>query len=596
MTFLFPWALLGLVAAAIPILLHLVERRQPPERAFPAVRYLEDATRDQRRRLKFRHLLLLALRTLLIVLVVLAAAGARLHRAVPLGAHTPMALVLIVDNSASSGAVMDGQPTIETLRITARAVLERATPSDRLWLLLADGVARPGTATELLARLDAVEVIPDRLDLGAAVRQADGLIRNAGRRGEVVVVSDAQRSAVSPVQVAAAVIVLRPAAAPPRNRAVSELVAGDQPWGGQGGRVAVQVVADDTTAVAARLTVGGSPPRDLLLTPGVPTTQRITVGTPGWHLVEVSLPADELRLDDTRQVAVQVARPTGVNWGSTDRFLDAALRVLIGERRLLEGGGVSIGRLGPGPSVVVPPEDPARLGALNRALAARGAAWRYGDVVTAPTRSDSTTLLPERVVVERSVRLVLGGGGTPSDTLITVGGEPWIVRSGDLVLVGSRFEPTWTDLPVRAGFVPLLDALASRVVHGAPTLPSTSAGGHLVLPAQVTRVVGAGTDAAVEGGAPWAPPAPGNYWLLAGLDTIGAISTGIDPRESALVRATPTELQDAWPGALVADLSGGASHTFAAGGRGDLRPLLLVLAVLTLIAESLVAGRIGRAR
>ncbi len=338
MTFLFPWALIGLAAAAIPILLHLVERRQPPERSFPAVRYLEDATRDQRRRLKCRHLLLLALRTLLVVLVVLAAAGARLHRAVPLGAHTPIAVVLIVDNSASSGAVMDGEPTIEALRTTARAVLERATPSDRLWLLLADGVARPGTATELLARLDAVEVIPDRLELGQAVRQADALIRNAGRRGEVVVVSDVQRSAVSPVEVEADVIVLRPAATPPRNRAIAELMAGDQPWSGQGGRIAVQVVADDTTAVAARLTAGASPPRDLLLTPGVPSTQRISLSAPGWHLIEVSLPADELRLDDTRQVAVQVAPPTGVNWSVGDRFLDAALRVLIGERRLLEGG------------------------------------------------------------------------------------------------------------------------------------------------------------------------------------------------------------------------------------------------------------------
>ncbi|MEO8479225.1 MAG: BatA and WFA domain-containing protein [Gemmatimonadota bacterium] len=596
MTFLFPWALLGLTAAAIPILLHLVERRQPPERSFPAVRYLEDATRDQRRRLKFRHLLLLALRTLLVVLVVLAAAGARLHRAVPFGAHTPIALVLILDNSASSGAVMDGEPTIEALRTTARAVLERATPSDRLWLLLADNVARPGTASELLARLDAVHVVPDRLELGQAVRQADALIRNAGRRGEVVVVSDAQRSAVSPVEVEADVIVLRPAAAPPRNRAIAVLTAADQPWSGEGGRVAVQVVADDTAAVAARLTAGSSPPRDLLLTPGVPSTQRIALSAPGWHLIEVSLPADELRLDDTRQVAVQVAPPTSVNWSGGDRFLDAALRVLIGERRLLEGGGVRVGGLGPGPSVVIPPEDPALLGALNRALAARGASWRYGDVVTAPAQSDSSTLLPERLAVERAVRLVPTGGGMDPDTLVTVGGEPWIVRSGELVLVGSRLEPTWTDLPVRAAFVPLLDALVSRVVHGSPTLPATSVGGRLRLPVQVTRVVGGGMDVAVEGGANWAPPAPGNYWLLAGFDTIGAISTGIDSRESALARATPAELGDAWPGAEVADLAGGASRTFAAGGRGDLRPLLLLLAVLTLIGESLVAGRIGRAR
>ena len=73
--FLHPWALAGLVAAAIPILLHLLARREPPTVVFPAVRYLITTTREHQRRLKLQHLLLLVLRTLLIVALVLAAAG-----------------------------------------------------------------------------------------------------------------------------------------------------------------------------------------------------------------------------------------------------------------------------------------------------------------------------------------------------------------------------------------------------------------------------------------------------------------------------------------------------------------------------------------
>ena len=99
MTFVAPWALIGLLAAAIPILLHLVQRREPPERAFPAVQYLQDATREHRRRLRFRHWLLLACRTLLIIALVLAAAGPLLRRTVPLGRHAPTAMVLVLDNS-----------------------------------------------------------------------------------------------------------------------------------------------------------------------------------------------------------------------------------------------------------------------------------------------------------------------------------------------------------------------------------------------------------------------------------------------------------------------------------------------------------------
>src|SRR3989442_3298045 len=73
-TFLHPLALAGLAAAAIPALLHLLERRVPPEAEFPPLRYLSEAERQNARRLKLRHLLLLRLRTALIVLLALAAA------------------------------------------------------------------------------------------------------------------------------------------------------------------------------------------------------------------------------------------------------------------------------------------------------------------------------------------------------------------------------------------------------------------------------------------------------------------------------------------------------------------------------------------
>src|SRR5688572_12843009 len=74
MIFLHPLALLGLAAVAIPALLHLLERRDPPELDFPPLRYLTDAERRSSRRLKLRNLLLLVLRTALILVIVLAAA------------------------------------------------------------------------------------------------------------------------------------------------------------------------------------------------------------------------------------------------------------------------------------------------------------------------------------------------------------------------------------------------------------------------------------------------------------------------------------------------------------------------------------------
>src|ERR1043166_7933922 len=61
-----PWALLGLAAAAIPLLLHLFARRVPPTVIFPATRYLAETARAHHRRLTLQHWLLLLVRTLIV--------------------------------------------------------------------------------------------------------------------------------------------------------------------------------------------------------------------------------------------------------------------------------------------------------------------------------------------------------------------------------------------------------------------------------------------------------------------------------------------------------------------------------------------------
>ena len=132
MTFVNPLALLGLAAAAIPALLHLLQRRVPPELDFPAVRYLTVAERESARRLKLRHLLLLILRTTLIVVIVLGAARPLVRMKESSGgggAHEPTAVVVILDNSPSSGAVVDGRLVLDRLRVAARGSIRGACPT-----------------------------------------------------------------------------------------------------------------------------------------------------------------------------------------------------------------------------------------------------------------------------------------------------------------------------------------------------------------------------------------------------------------------------------------------------------------------------------
>src|SRR5437867_5336431 len=131
-TFLHPLALGGLAAAAIPALLHLLERRVPPEAEFPPLRYLAEAERQSARRLRLRHLLLLVLRTALIVVIVLGAARPLVPTRGGGDAHEPTALAVILDNSPSSGVVEDGRPLLDRLKAVARGSLARSSSEDRL--------------------------------------------------------------------------------------------------------------------------------------------------------------------------------------------------------------------------------------------------------------------------------------------------------------------------------------------------------------------------------------------------------------------------------------------------------------------------------
>lgn len=74
MTLINSTVLLGLVLAAVPVILHLVMRAKPKRIEFPALRLLKARRTSNSRRMQLRHFLLLLLRALLIAVLVLAIA------------------------------------------------------------------------------------------------------------------------------------------------------------------------------------------------------------------------------------------------------------------------------------------------------------------------------------------------------------------------------------------------------------------------------------------------------------------------------------------------------------------------------------------
>jgi hypothetical protein len=81
------------------------------------------------------------------------------------------------------------------------------------------------------------------------------------------------------------------------------------------------------------------------------------------------------------------------------------------------------------------------------------------------------------------------------------------------------------------------------------------------------------------------PPVTGVFYLLAGRDTVGAMSVNPDPRESNLARATDAEARRLWKGVRMVALKDAAGDAFSSGSRGDLRGPLLWLALIAGLAE-----------
>ncbi len=586
-SFLHPWVLAGLVAAGIPILLHLIARRQPPTIVFPAVRYLLTTTQEHQKRLKLQNWLLLILRTLLIIAIVLAAAGPTVRLSGVPG-HAPSALVIVLDNSASSAAVTDGTPRLAQLRNAARGALARSSAEDALWLITADGVPRRGDAATLAAIVDSVRPSPTRLDLGVAVTLAGEVLASEPRPGEVLVLSDLQASGLTAAAIRPPVIAARVPGDPPPNAGIASLATGPQPWSSDGGRVVIALSGDSALSVPVSARLGNRPPRQVLGTPGAAATVAIPGAPAGWWNATAELDADEFRLDDRRETVVRIAPVARADCAASGRHVAAACDVLASNGRIGRGTEVTVGRAGPGASIILPPADVAELGALNRSLERLGSSWRYGVLRAEPLTSESGTLLGAHRVLRRYALETTGSGRT--GVLATAGGSPWIVRSGELILLGSRLEPEWTSLPVSAEFMPFMDRLLNRVARGEVALVDGTPGIPASLPDLATEVRHADRTWRVDGGGLFRAVEPGVHFILAGRDTIGALSVGVDPRESRLAPAPDRQLRELWPGARVVPLADAAAATFSSGARGDLRGPLLVAALLFGLAEVLLAS------
>jgi hypothetical protein len=102
MTFINPAFLFGLIAASLPILLHILNLRKLKTIEFSSLQFLKEMQKNKIRRLKLKQLLLLIIRTLLIISIVIAFARPTIDGSITgFESFAKSSSVILVDNSFS---------------------------------------------------------------------------------------------------------------------------------------------------------------------------------------------------------------------------------------------------------------------------------------------------------------------------------------------------------------------------------------------------------------------------------------------------------------------------------------------------------------
>jgi len=194
-SFLYPLFLYGLVAASLPVLIHLLNRRKLKRIRFPAVRFILLSQKRISRSYRLRHWLLLALRTLAVVFLALLLANPIFQIGAGLFAGGgPVSLVVLLDNSLSMRWSGDGDG-FKQAKEAARLLISGLNDGDRAALIPTnlsgkESFRLKGQKEILLKDLDAIEIADGTANFAAALGKAYELLSEPAAQKEIRVITD----------------------------------------------------------------------------------------------------------------------------------------------------------------------------------------------------------------------------------------------------------------------------------------------------------------------------------------------------------------------------------------------------------------------
>lgn len=200
MQFLNPWLLLGLIAVAIPIAVHLFNFRRYRKVMFSNVRYLKELKQQTRKQSNLLHLLVMAARILAIIFIVLAFAQPFLSSSKTTTKATSRVISVFVDNSFSMEAQGTNGSLMEEAKDKAREIASAYEQDDLFHLITNDfegNHQRLVSRDEFLTMLNDIRVSSSVRSFSEIVSRQLSAFENEKQKNAIVhYVSDFQKSTI----------------------------------------------------------------------------------------------------------------------------------------------------------------------------------------------------------------------------------------------------------------------------------------------------------------------------------------------------------------------------------------------------------------
>jgi hypothetical protein len=202
MNFLNPLVLIGLVAAGIPVLLHLLNLRKLKIIEFSTLKFLKELQKTKIRKFKIKQILLLILRTLLIIFLVFAFARPTIKSSFPFfESYTKTSAIILIDNSYSMDVSDEQGNRFKQAKLAASKIISSLRDGDEAVII---EMANPKMALQysfsrnfeyLRDRINKIQISNSAASLDKAARISALLSEQASYLNKnIFIISDAQNN------------------------------------------------------------------------------------------------------------------------------------------------------------------------------------------------------------------------------------------------------------------------------------------------------------------------------------------------------------------------------------------------------------------